>query len=92
MNFEKIIIQQNNRTSTERDEDMLKALEKHMNTGPIIGEAKEVILQLSRNIMIRDYLLEAMGVPVDTRETMFNQVSKMLDDQDAEILAKRKLQ
>jgi hypothetical protein len=92
MNIEKIIIPQKNRTSSERDEDMLKSIQKHMNTGPIIGEAREVILTLSRNIMVRDYLLQGMGVSIESREKWFNEINVMLDEQDAEILKARKIQ
>lgn len=86
----KIIIQdQNNLTSDERDVQMLEAAQKMFNTGPIIGEAREVLLYFSRNLMVRDLLLDSMGMDAKAREKMFLEVTKEIEAKDKEILEKR---
>lgn len=76
-------------TSDEKDLLMLSALEKEFNTGPIIGEARALILRLSRNIQIRDLLMSVSGLDDNRREELFLAVTKMMDERDAEILAER---
>ena len=91
--FKKIIVEGSAAmTSIEKDLAMLKGLEQMMGTGPIIGEAREVIIQLSRNIMVRDLLLDSMGMSVETREHIFKVINDGLDARDAKILAERKKQ
>lgn len=88
--IKKLIIDQAGKTSMERDLAMLSLIEKSMGTGPIIGEAREVLLTMSRNIMVRDLLLDSMGCPVDKRESIFHMINNMLDEQDKDILEARK--
>lgn len=90
MQVDRIVLNdQNKLTSDERDLQMLKAIEKQLGTGPIIGEAREVVLTMSRNIMIRDLVLDSMNVPVEVREKMFRYANEYLAEQDKKILEKR---
>lgn len=90
MEVNKIVLRdQGKKTSEERDADMLRAVEKNLGTGPIIGEAREVLLSMSRNIMVRDLLLDAIGVTVERREQFFRDINKMMAEQDKKILAER---
>lgn len=93
MEIRKIILTgQNHLTSDEKDLQMVKSIERAMNTGPIIGESREVLLQMCRNIMVRDILLDVMGCSIDQREKMFLKINETLAEKDQEILTKRKLQ
>lgn len=91
MNVEKIILEgQDNLTAEEKDMRMLKVIEKQMGTGPIIGEAREVLLTMSRNILVRDLLLDSLGVTVEKREGIFHTINDMLAERDKKIIADRK--
>lgn len=90
--MQEIIIEGDNLTSDEKDDLFVKRVEKNLGTGPIIGEAYEILRQLSRNLMIRDLLLDAMGVSIENRKAMFKKVNSMLKEKDREILAKREEQ
>lgn len=87
---EKIILNdQSNLTSDEKDMQMLKLMETRLNTGPIIGEARDVLLQLSRNLLVRDLYLDVLGISVDQRQDIFNSINKALAKRDKEILKAR---
>lgn len=89
--YESVVLNSDaNMTSRERDLMMIKSLEEKFKTGPIIGDAYEVILQLSRNIQVRDVLLQMMGMPVGERERMFQIVNDAMDARDQTILDERK--
>ena len=77
-------------TSDEKDLALVRAMEKQFNTGPIIGEAFELLIHMSRNLQARDLLLSAMGVDDDKKEKMFVEVMKLAEKYDDEILEKRK--
>lgn len=90
MDIKKIILNdQDKLTSDERDLQMLRAVEKSCGTGPIIGEAREVLISMSRNIMVRDLLLSAMGITTEKSEKIFHEINQMLRDRDVKILAER---
>lgn len=76
-------------TTDERALAMVAGLEKELNTGPIIGEAREALIQMSHNLLARDLLLDAMGVDVNKREQIFADVMRIARERDAEILKKR---
>lgn len=78
-----------NRTREEKVLDMIGQIEKAFNTGPIIGEAKEVIYHLAENIFIRDLILEAMGKDVSTREKMFLEAMEVTELMDKKVLKER---
>lgn len=88
--IDRIIVEGEGLTSDERDDVFIKRLEKALNTGPIIGEAHNILRQLSRNLMIRDVMLSAMGMDVQKREESFKEVNRLLRKQDEKILAERK--
>lgn len=91
MDIKKIILEgQDKLTSDEKDEQMVDAISKLLNTGPIIGDSRDALLHMSRNIMVRDLLLDAMGMPVEYREKMFVTINGMLEARDKEILDARK--
>ena len=92
METKKIIIEEKDgqrMTSVERDQMLVRQVEKVMNTGPIIGEAKEIIEALSRNLVVRDLMLDLMGVDVNAREKAFVLVTGAMEKRDAEILKER---
>ena len=75
--------------SNEKCLKMLKEMEKQFNTGPIIGEARELLLNLIHNLYQRDLVLDAMGMSVKKREEIFKEVCKMEEVRDNEIKEKR---
>lgn len=77
-------------TTTERALAMIRAMEKQFHTGPIIGEARELLVQMSHNILARDLLLDVIGIDVDQREKVFKEVMDCAQKRDIEILEKRK--
>ena len=69
LKIDRITIDVNNiLTSTEQNELLLKSLEENLNTGPIIGEARDVILHLANNLFVRDLYLDSIGLDVKKRE------------------------
>jgi len=91
MRVEKIILEADSETtSDERDLMMLNKIEEMLGTGPIIGEGREVILNLSRNLMIRDLILTSLGVPEDAKEELFRKANEIMREKDAKILKERK--
>lgn len=90
MNVTKVLIpSDSNTTSMESHEKMLKSLERTFDTGPIIGESREVIFSLMRNLYIRDLLLDAMNITEEKRLELFLNVEKVIDEKDKEIMLKR---
>lgn len=90
MMIEKVIV--NNSSKETTDEQvlrMLAALEKQFNTGPIIGEVREPLLFALRNLMIRDMILESMGMNVHQREKIFFATEAAFDERDKKIIAER---
>ncbi len=91
MNVERIILSgQDKLTSEEKDFQLLHEIEKQLGTGPIISEAREALLFMSRNLQVRDMLLDAMGLTTELREKYFIEINSMLDLRDQKILAERK--
>lgn len=84
-----IIVEAEGKTSEEKNLALLHALEKQFKTGPIIGEARELILHLSDNLLVRDLLLSSMGFTDKKREQAFFQISEYLIKKDEEIMAAR---
>lgn len=88
--LKKIIIEDfNNKTSEEKHLDLIKQMEIQFNTGPIIGEAREVLYYMSQNLMVRDLLLNAMGVSDERKAELFIEVTEMIESKDKEILEAR---
>lgn len=91
MEVVKIVVENNqDLTSHEKNLQMMKLVEKQLNTGPIIGEAKEVVLFLLRNLLVRDHIISALGLHDDKKESLFVFTEEYLDKNDKEILEKRK--
>ena len=74
----------------ERAVELVETMEKLLNTGPIIGEARELCLSMSANILARDIILDGMGMDLDKREKAFIYINEQMEKHDAEILAERK--
>lgn len=86
----KIIVEHGeNMTTEEKLLKMLKDSEKAFDTGPIIGDSRELILNLLNNIYSRDLFLDVMGVSVEKREKIFRQIQEVQDEKDKEILDAR---
>lgn len=67
------------KTINEKIENMLEAIENQFSTGPIIGEKRDIILHLLRNLMIRDFILECeFGLSLEQRENLFNKMSDFI--------------
>ena len=77
-------------TAHEKDILLLERVEKLMNTGPIIGEGRDILLSLSRNLAVRDIYLDSMGLDIKKRQMVFKSIIKMMDKNDEEILKQRK--
>jgi len=90
MKTEKIVIEGSDMTSIEKDLAMLHQIEKILNTGPIIGEARDVILALSRNLLIRDLFISTMGISEKEKERIFQQANDFMEENDKKILKTRK--
>lgn len=87
----KIVMKNDQRlTSHERIFQMLKVVEKQLNTGPIIGEAREVVLFLIRNLLVRDQIISALGVTNEKKEELFIFTEEYLDQTDKEVLEERR--
>ena len=69
---------------------MLEAQEKHFKTGPIIGEAREVIEHLCLNLFMREALLDMMDVSIESRIGFFEEIREIEKKKTKEILEKRK--
>lgn len=90
MNLETVICEhQGAQTTDERCESMLKQLEIHFKTGPIIGDARDVLLHLCKNLYARDLLLDVMKCNTVDRQDMFRVIMNECDKRDDEILRKR---
>ncbi len=76
-------------TNDEMDIALLQGMEKLFETGPIIGEAREVLLHMARNIRVRDLILDSMNVELEQRKEMFEFVGMKLIEMDKDILKKR---
>ncbi len=89
MSMDKIEIKVRGKTSEESNLQLISSFEKQFNTGPIIGEAKELLFQMANNIFIRDILFDSMGVDIKEREHRFKTVQALIEEKDEEILKKR---
>jgi hypothetical protein len=79
------------KTSTEICLDLLAALEKQFETGPIIGESREVIVHLLRGLYHRDMLLEhKFGLTAALRTIDLYEIARAFDARDFNILNARK--
>ena len=89
-NISIVIEDSNKKTSIERNLELIKQMEIQFNTGPIIGEAFELLYHMAENIMIRDLMLFAIGLPDNKKEKMFVDTKEIIEKMDEEILEKRK--
>lgn len=89
MIFEKVVVNPKGKTSEELYEDMLKQTEQTFNTGPIIGDAREVILSLLSNLYQRELVLEALGLDLGRRYEAFKQASLHIEKMDQMVLEER---
>jgi hypothetical protein len=76
-------------TSDEQCAKMVQEFERVFKTGPIIGESRELLMHMSRNLYSRDLLLDALGFGVGRRQEMFQKVAEMMAKRDAKILEER---
>lgn len=90
MKLTKIIINTQFKTSDEQVEELIKATEDHLDTGPIIGEKREAIAYLARNILIRDIMIGLLNLNENAKYKMFNDVEKIMEKRDRKILKERK--
>lgn len=90
MNVSKVIVNgRKGSTSGETHQQMLRQLEKTFNTGPIIGEAEEVINHLMENLYARDMLLDSLGFDENKRLSAFMAIQNVINQNDEEILKAR---
>ena len=86
----KIIIQNSDeKTSEERNLELISSIEKQFNTGPIIGEAREVLYFMAENLMVRDLMLHMAGVTDAKKISMFSIVLTQIKKRDEDILKER---
>lgn len=67
-----------------------KELEKKMNTGPIIGEAQEVIKNLLVSNAALSLLVSCLGVDEERKTSMIKMIYGYLAENDRKILEERK--
>lgn len=84
-----IINDADKKTSLELDIELLKRIEKAANTGPIIGEAREMILTLSRNLRAMSMMLDVFKFDIKMREDFFRKFCEVEKERDKKILAER---
>lgn len=85
-----LIVSGKDKTLEERNNEMIKLMEDHFKTGPIIGEARELLEYMSTNIYVRDLILDSFGMDEHKRKSYFDSVMKLIEEKDEEILAARK--
>lgn len=91
MHMNKIVVNHGmNVTTEEKLLDMKKKMEKAFETGPIIGEAHELIMNLLLNLYQRDLLLDSLDMSLEKREEIFRMTGELMDERDKEILNERK--
>lgn len=92
MELNRIILDNyNKKTSSEKDLGLLYEMEKAFNTGPIIGEARDLLLHLIRNLQTRDLFLSCMGFDDAAKEEIFIKVNQQMEENDRELIREREL-
>ena len=77
------------KTKSENVLALIKSLEGEFNTGPIIGEAKELLFYMAENILVRDFILATMGVNEEIKEKLFLTALDVFQARDDQLLKTR---
>ncbi len=76
-------------TMSEQVLEGLKKIEKTFKTGPIIGEAREAILELITSNMAMSLMIDVVGISIERKEEMAKTIYGLFKERDKEVLAKR---